>query len=379
MNAIAERTAAALQAELDRSWAADDSLPGIVATVHAPRIDLAWSGVIGGVARDGREPLTSAHVFRIAGATKPYTSAVALRLFEQGRLDLFAPLAPLLARATRVALEAAGHAPERMTPYHLLTHASGLRDHAGPDSPYGELVMKDPGHVWSHAEQLELCMSLGGPLSQPGRRFSYSDTGYLILGDILEQITGEPLHSLMRRLLHFDRLGLVQTHFERHEVAPAGQLRAGQYYGALAAAGIDCSCDLSGGGGLVATTKELATFYRAAALGELFDRPQTLALALATPSLEFNPPLQALHSALMRGRRVGGEPCWMHGGFWGVVVAYAPASDVTLALSFNQAVAGPSTVGDPEQPEQTSLADRLALIAQIACASAAGSGLGRGR
>jgi D-alanyl-D-alanine carboxypeptidase len=367
MKYLADRIAADLQAELDRSWTADPSLPGIVATVNAPRIGFAWSGASGGVARDGLELLTPAHAFRIASATKPYTSAVALRLVETGRLDLFAPIAPLLASATRAALEAAGYAPDRMTPYQLLTHASGLRDHAGPDSPYGELVMQAPGHVWSHAEQLELCLSLGGPLSQPGARFSYSDTGYLILGNILEQITDEPLFSLMRRLLRFDRLGLEQTHFERHEPAPPSQARAGQYHGAVASSEIDCSCDLSGGGGLVATTAELATFYRAAALGELFDRPQTLALALATPSLQFNPPLQALHSALMRGRWVGGEPCWMHGGFWGVVVAYAPASDVTLAVGFNQAVAGRSTVGDLEQPAQASLADRLALLAQTAC------------
>jgi len=57
----------------------------------------------------------------------------------------------------------------------------------------------------------------------------------------------------------------------------------------------------------------------------------------------------------------------MHGGFWGVVAAYAPASDVTLALSFNQGIAGPSTVSDPESASADSLADRLARIAQQAC------------
>ena len=53
--------------------------------------------------------------------------------------------------------------------------------------------MRDPGHVWTHAEQLTLCLSLGGPLASPGTRLSYSDTGYLILGDVMEAVTGEPL------------------------------------------------------------------------------------------------------------------------------------------------------------------------------------------
>lgn len=366
VNALADDTAARLQAELDRSWAADPSLPGIVATVHAPSIGLAWSGACGGLKRSGGQPLTPTHAFRIASVTKPFTSSVALRLFEQGRLDLFAPIAPLLDNGTRQQLEAAGYEPTRIAAYHLLTHSSGMRDHGAPESGYGEAVLGNPARVWSHAEQVECCMSMGGPLSRPGTHFSYSDTAYLILGDLLERVGGQPLHWLMRKLLHFDRLGLVQTHFERHEPPPQGQLRAGQYFEAVDVACIDCSCDLSGGGGLVATTDELARFFRAACLGRLFDHRRTLALALATPSLLFTPPRDALHSPLMRGRWIGDQPSWCHGGFWGSLAAYFPASDVSMALSFNQARAGESTLGIAGDPACPSLADRLARLAQSA-------------
>jgi D-alanyl-D-alanine carboxypeptidase len=371
MTSLAESVAAGLQAELDRSWAADPGLPGIVATLHAPHIGLAWSGACGGSRRSGGEPLTPAHAFRIASITKPFTSAVALRLFEQGRLDLFAPIAALLDSGTRQQLESAGCEPTRITAYHMLTHGSGLRDHAVAGSGYAEAILGDPSHVWTHAEQIELCMSLGGPLSQPGTHFSYSDTAYLILGDMLERATGQPLHVLMRELLHFDRLGLVQTHFERHESPPAGQRRAGQYFDDIDVASFDCSCDLSGGGGLISTTDELARFFRAACLGELFERRQTLALALATPSLIFVPPRDALHSPLMRGRWVGSEAGWYHSGFWGAVAAYCPASDVAMALSFNQAQAGASTLGVPGDPTSPSLVDRLACVAQAAGRAAA--------
>ena len=218
--------AATLQAELDRSLAADPSLPGIVATLRAPHLGLDWSGASGAVVQGSPDALTARHAFRIASVTKPFTSAVALCLHERGRLPLFAPIARLLAADLRDALMAAGYAPERITVYHLLTHSSGLRDHAGRSTHYAEAVMGDPSHVWTH---VAACMALGGPLSAPGTRFAYSDTGYLILGDILETVTGLPLHRLMRTLLHFERLGLEQTHFERHEPTPAGQVRAGQY------------------------------------------------------------------------------------------------------------------------------------------------------
>jgi D-alanyl-D-alanine carboxypeptidase len=368
VNPLADDTSAKLQAELSRSWGADPSSPGLVATVHAPRMSLLWSGACGGVLRGADEPLTPAHAFRIASVTKPFTSAVALRLFEMGRLDLFAPISPLLDSSTRKQLEAAGYEPTRIAAYHLLTHSSGMRDHGGPESRYGEAVLRDPTHVWTHDEQVAFCMSIGGPLSQPGTHFNYSDTAYVILGDVLERAAGRPLHLLMRELLHFDRLGLEQTHFERHESPPTGQMRAGQCFDDIDVASIDCSCDLSGGGGLVATTDELARFFRAACLGELFDHRQTLALALATPSLLFTPPRDALHSPMMRGRWIGDEPSWCHGGFWGVLAAYFPASDFSMALSFNQARAGESTVGRPGDAARPSLADRLARVVQSDCA-----------
>jgi D-alanyl-D-alanine carboxypeptidase len=291
---------------------------------------------------------------------------VALRLAEQGRLDLFAPIAPLLDRATHDQLVAGGYEPARITPFHLLTHGSGLRDHAQNGTPYGEAVLRDPAHVWTHAEQVEFCMVLGGPLSEPGTRFSYSDTGYVILGDLMERVAGQPLHLLMRGLLHFERLGLVQTHFERHEPTPVGQRRAGQYFGHVDSRTLDCSTDLSGGGGLIATTDELARFFRAVTLGELFDHRQTMALALATPSLSFTPALESLHAPLMRGRWIGGEQSWCHGGFWGAFAAYFPANDVSMALCFNQALPGEATLGKPRDPAHPSLLDRLASLVQSA-------------
>jgi D-alanyl-D-alanine carboxypeptidase len=369
VSAIARR----LDAELTDALSSDRTLPGIIAHVDAPPLGLTWSGACGVVGGGDTTPLTPDHAFRVASVTKPFTAAVALRLFEQDRLPLFTPISGLLAPRVRGLLAQGGYAPETITIYHLLTHSSGLRDHAGRATAYVEYLTRDPGHVWTHEEQIDACMAMGPPLSPPGRKFSYSDTGYLILGDILERVAGAPLHLLMRNLLDFEGLGLRATHFERHEPPPPGQRRAGQYVGTLPGAGIDCSCDLSGGGGLVSTARELARYYRAAARGELFERPGTLSIALATPSLIHSPPVEALHSPLMRGRMIGLEPSWMHGGAWGLMAAYFPASDISLALSFNQLLAGPTTTGAPGDPSRPSLADRLAIIVQRAAHAATGN------
>jgi hypothetical protein len=68
----------------------------------------------------------------------------------------------------------------------------------------------------------------------------------------------------------------------------------------------------------------------------------------------------------MRGRPVGVEPGWVHGGAWGVVAGYCPGSDLSFALTYNLMVPGPTTVGVPGDPGQPGLLDRLALIVQRA-------------
>ena len=69
-----------------------------------------------------------------------------------------------------------------------------------------------------------------------------------------------------------------------------------------------------------------------------------------------------LHSALMGVGPAGRETCWKHGGFWGSLAIYCPASDTTIVVSWNQASHGPYTLTNGE----AALADRLARVVQSA-------------
>lgn len=347
-----------LQAEIERSLSADRSLPGIVATVLAPSHGFIWSGACGRVAFEGNEDLTPAHAFRIASVTKVYTAATVMRLIEQGQLSLQDPIIRRLGSDSLASLAAAGYPLDRVSLFHLLTHTAGLPDHSLCDA-YRRAVEADPQRRWTRQEQVDLAAQLGEPLAEPGRRFSYSDTGYVLLGEVVERATGQPLHEAQRELLGFARLGLVDTHFETLEPAPSAQCRAHQYIDRWDALGIHASCDLYGGGGLVSTTREVAVFLRALLRGELFEQPQTLALALMTPTVAFEPGV-FLHSALLRGRTWGGLPCWGHGGYWGVGAAYFPTHDLTLVVSYGQAESAAHTQGGADQP---GLMDRLAALA----------------
>ena len=73
-------------------------------------------------------------------------------------------------------------------------------------------------------------MTHGKPYAAPGTEFHYSDTGYVLLGEILERRTGQGLAAAYRSLLSFKRLRLADTYLESLEARPrTARPRAHQY------------------------------------------------------------------------------------------------------------------------------------------------------
>ncbi|MBK7188967.1 MAG: beta-lactamase family protein [bacterium] len=165
--------------------------------------------------------LTPAHTFRIASNTKTYVAATVLRLAEEGRLSLEAPLADLLPPDLATVLAADGYALEAMTVRQVLSHTAGLADHSGDDR-YGEAIIADPAHAWTREEQVQRCAAMFDPLGPAPAPYRYSDTGYVLLGGIVERVTGKPLAAAVREQLGFARLGLGATWWEDAEPEPAG-------------------------------------------------------------------------------------------------------------------------------------------------------------
>src|SRR5690606_27293436 len=107
---------------------------------------------------------------RIASNTKTFTAATALRLWEQGRLDLEAPVAGLIAPELDALLRERGYAADGITVRHLLTHSSGLYDH-GSDPRFTQTLFGDPKRRWSREDLVRLSMSYAGPQGAPGEKF----------------------------------------------------------------------------------------------------------------------------------------------------------------------------------------------------------------
>lgn len=279
----------------------------------------------GGAAVDQR-PL------RIASVTKVYVAAALFRLAEHARINLDAPLADVVAADTAEQLRGGGYDPAAITVSQVMRHISGLRDHCFSNL-FLDPMRADPDRRWTRAEQIGIAMRLGPPLAPPGAAFVYSDTGYVILGEVVERASECGLADAVPQLLQFAALGLSETEWDRsgRDAATIEQ----QYLGDHASSRWDASFDLFGGGGIVATLADVDRFLRALLGGRVFEREETLRAIFADLSTPSDPGF--VHNGLMFRGPLDGEDVWAHTGFWGVQAAMLPGRGLALVAAFNRA------------------------------------------
>lgn len=138
-----------------------------------------------GNADEGR-PIVGDDSFRIASLTKTYIATLILSLEDDGVLSVDDPVAD--------------HLPdlgidERITIRHLLTHSSGLADHWGPSLE----AMESCAPCSFTPDELVALIDVAHPGFDPGSHWSYSNTSYVILGMLVEAITGNDLADELRR------------------------------------------------------------------------------------------------------------------------------------------------------------------------------------
>ncbi|EOX9111986.1 serine hydrolase domain-containing protein [Providencia rettgeri] len=270
-------------------------------------------------------PLTVDTPLRITSNTKTFTAAAILRLTEMGKLSIDDAI-PKYIDPQYNALLSSQYNTQAITIRHLLEHSSGLLDHA--DGDYLKAVLKQPNYVWSRTEQIEMYMRKQFPTFSPAESFIYSDTGYILLGDIIERVTGKSLGLAVRELLHFDTIGLESAYWESLEQPSQDSApRARQYLGKWDGTHIHASMDAYGGGGLVMSSKQMAIFLEALFEGNIFSSPNTLETMLSMGSHE-----GAEHYRLgIMVNVVNGITLYSHLGFWGSVAYYAPEAKTSAA------------------------------------------------
>ncbi|MBN1426144.1 beta-lactamase family protein [Candidatus Fermentibacteria bacterium] len=311
-------------------YTADSTIPGAVALVS--RGDDVWSGGSGYASLSG-EIMNPFVKVRIASLTKLFTATVILQMAEEGRLGLDETIVPFFERGIIDSLvildgQSYGH---RITIRMLLSHRSGVYDYA--DEEFYELLRADPTRRWQPLDLVRYAINSGQPYFVPDvlppDEYGYSNTNYIMLGKIAEQIDGRAYHHLVRDRILIP-LSLSSTFLAEYEAIPP-PLAAG-YDGASDVSSYDYSFEWASSG-LVGTVGNLHEFMDALMGGRLFQNTSTLeemkspggyGLGLAT---------------IITGDGVVGYGHFGQSLGFVSVMAYVPSRDACIIASMNQRTA----------------------------------------
>jgi D-alanyl-D-alanine carboxypeptidase len=304
--------------------------PGILFSIKSGDGQLTWSGAAGINNIKLGDSLKVRQTFRIASVTKTYVAASILRLMEKKVLLLEDPISKHLS-PMHAKILAHDYDLEQITIAQILRHSAGFFDHTHAPE-FFDKVFSVPVYEWTRTAQIQLGVEKGDRIGPPGKQFSYSDMGYVILGELIETYTGKSLDGGIKELLGFEKLGLDRTDFERIDTQ-TDLLRIHQYLQGKDTYNFSPTIDYYGGGGILSNTEELIDFFQALFQGKIFENPATLNLMLTPVSYSIKAKLD--YQMGMYKVQVKGMDAYCHSGFWGTQVLYIPKMDLYLAANYS--------------------------------------------
>lgn len=310
-----------------------------------------------------RRPVSPNGYFRIASVTKTFVATVILQLAGDGRLSLD----DAVERWLPGVVSGNGNDGRAITIRQLLQHTSGIHDDY-PDYTSAEDFYQHRYDTYTPEQTVARAMS-HRPDFQPGKDWNYSNTGYVLLGMIIQRVTGHPWHEEVRdrivRPLGLDHTfwpgtspTLPRPHAETYQRFQPGE--------PLTDVTGQVGSGTNGEAGLVSTTADINQFLRALLGGRLL-HPAQLA------QLKHTMPVNEEYQELMPGARDGlglfsrplscGGVYWGHeGGDSGWITADGVTADgrrsVTVSLS-GVTAESPDDVLHVEQAESELVDDAL--------------------
>jgi D-alanyl-D-alanine carboxypeptidase len=328
-----------LQSTLDE-WRLRADIPAAVLGV-ADSNGRTWVGDSGTLEQAGSVPVTTEARFRIASITKVFVSIVVLQLVEEGKLQLDAPLSHHIP----------AYPDQRVTIRQLLNHTSGVPDYSMSDD-FNKGLLDHRDRRWTAAELLALVKDTK-PDFTPGTDYAYSNTNYILLGEVIKNISGRSwAHEVRRRIL--DPLNLNSTHIAGSEQVPEPVIPG--YFDAdndgdvenIETGGPWPALETSEGpaGAIISTGPDLLAFGEALFRGRLVQEPTLRAMVAEGP---YHPRFSNYGLGLEILRPDYRTTIWGHGGFlpgFKSALWYLPSRDAVIVVLANDARANPADLAE---------------------------------
>ncbi len=274
----------------------------------------------------GSGPVDPDVPWNIGSVTKTFVAVVVLQLADEGHLDLDAGIDGFLPDLPDA---------ERITPRQLLQHTSGLGEYL--DQP---AVRNDLQRQWTPAELIAVAEA-AGRVGEPGGPYRYSNTNYVVLGEIIEQVTGNTWDTEVATRIA-EPLGMTHTSNITDERPPGYVIVDGSFVDATFIAHPSVG---GAAGSLQSTGRDLLVFATALADGTLLTPDSQAAMHAFIPGEDLSQ-FGILHGyglgleqyanadITVIGHLGTGEA---HSAF----VGYDPDHGTAVAVQTNTAVGGP--------------------------------------
>jgi D-alanyl-D-alanine carboxypeptidase len=278
---------------------------------------------------------------------KTYVAAVALQLVEEGKLDLEAPISRYLGGERWF-----GRLPNArdITVRQLMNHTSGLVRYEFQPA-VADALRRDPFATWTPERRLSFILDTQAPFAA-GQGWEYSDTNYIVLGMIIERLTGREYYDEVRRRV-LDPLGLRNTiPSDRRELPGVVNGYAGpkNELGGYDASLVDGRLAINPqfewtGGGIASTADDLARWAKLLYEARAFGAPMLAQMVDGVPSKLGNA-RYGLGAIVRESADMG--PVWGHSGFfpgYATEMAYLPDLRVSAAIQVNSTAPYPRGLG----------------------------------
>jgi D-alanyl-D-alanine carboxypeptidase len=321
--------------------------PGAVLSVTGP--GWRYSRALGIADPQTGRPVDCEMPFQIGSNTKMMTAAAILQLHEEGRLSVDDPLSAHLpdisARLTH---------GDQITLRQLLQHTAGVFSYTdtAPDGTPGIAVasMNDPialRRAITPHEMVEFAIAHGQPSFAPGQegQWAYSNTGYVLLGLVIEEVEGLPLDKVYENRI-FAPLGMTRSYLWDGVPRAAFGLPRSWLIPPFDVETTEWNVSQSwAGGGVISTVEDMHRFIAALVAGTLFAAPGTLSLMQETvPS-----PIPGTSGYGLGLIRLDGD-VWGHGGqTLGFISTLGAATDHDVTfVAWGNSAANPVVLLAPE-------------------------------
>lgn len=163
-----------------------------------------YKGAFGLANMEWNIPNTPETKFRLGSITKQFTAVLTLQLVEQGKIKLDGKISDYLPDYRK-------DIGDKVTIHHLLTHTSGIPSYTGQPGFFAN-VSRNPYKVGDFVTKY----ASGNLEFEPGSKYAYNNSGYFLLGAIIERVTGKSYEQVLKENV-FDPLGMKNTGYDHHD------------------------------------------------------------------------------------------------------------------------------------------------------------------